>query len=105
MNITIIVDGVQQEEFTDIMSAREFLSSLEPMSVTMCRIGGYELLRDGTREDGPFFDIEKLKDYLDDWGIEYTDIPKDVYELAEEIESQWSDKFDDGGGSGWIEYN
>jgi len=73
-----------------------------PDKVSLCHIGGYELLRDGTQTD-TFDDIDDLRVFLDDNEIEYDEDIEDLQELADSIEDQWQERYDDGGGSGWIE--
>lgn len=73
------------------------------IKIKFCHISGYECLRDGTKTDI----CESLKDIqsvLYEYDIEYDDTITDPYKLVESIESEWTDRFDDGGGSGWIEY-
>ena len=74
------------------------------IKIIFAHIGGYELLRDGTQEE-EINSMKALKELLEDVEFEYDENIKDPVELAKSIESQWEDRYDDGGGSGWIEYN
>lgn len=66
-------------------------------------IGGYECLKDGTKTEicKSLNDIQKL---LNRFEIEYDENIKDPIKLVESIEEEWGNTWDDGGGSGWIEY-
>jgi len=73
------------------------------VSINFCHIGGYELLRDGTKTEQCHSLID-VQGVLINWEIEFDESITDVLELVKSIESAWEDSFDDGGGSGWIEY-
>lgn len=66
-------------------------------------IGGYELLRDGTQTDV----CKSLKDIqtpLKGYDIEFDEEITDPYKLVESVDVEWEERWNDGGGSGWIEY-
>jgi len=74
--------------------------------IKMNYVGGYELLRDGTQTE-TVTNKSQIKAVLDSWEIEY---PPDLFEkdipipgIVEEIKELWADRWDDGGGRGWIE--
>jgi len=74
--------------------------------IKMNHIGGYELLRDGTQTETVTNEMQ-IKETLDEWEVEY---PEDLFErgitipeIVEEIKKPWADRWDDGGGRGWIE--
>ena len=71
--------------------------------VTLFHIGGYELLRDGTQSE-TFTDVQSLREYLEDYEISYDKSITSLWKLAESAEAGWEESKDDGGGSGWIEY-
>lgn len=73
------------------------------VKITFCRIGGYELLKDGTKKE-KCKSLEDVQDVLSEWDFEYDKAITDPYKLVKSIEKEWEDMFDDGGGSGWIEY-
>lgn len=103
MYILIQIDD-KTSKFNNLKEAQEYLRGFSEPSYTFYKIGGYELLKDGTREIATVESIDEAKEVLDDWGIEYP--TKKYYELAdfiEDIEPLWESSFKDGGGSGWIE--
>ena len=71
--------------------------------VKFFHISGYECLSDGTQKDTAF-DLKGVKGILEDYEIEYDETITDYLELAQSVEGAWAERFDDGGGSGWIEY-
>jgi hypothetical protein len=73
------------------------------VNITFCWIGGYELLKDGTRKE-KCKSLEDVQDVLSNWDFEYDNTITDPYELVKSIEKEWEDMRNDGGGSGWIEY-
>ena len=73
------------------------------MKIRFCHIGGYECLRDGTQTE-ICRSLSDVQCVLEDYEIEYDKTIKDPIKLAESIEDEWADRFDDGGGSGWIEF-
>ena len=108
MKITITIEDngkTTHRNFRKVPKAIEHLESLLPASVTFYHIGGYECLRDGTREDGTFTSIKEVQEFLDEYGIEYPTDIEDFYEFIEAITPAWEEHYDDGGGSGWIEIN
>ena len=70
--------------------------------VIFYHIGGYECLRDGTHTE-ICETLEDVQDLLDDCDMEYDATITDMITLVHAIEDEWSDMWDDGGGSGWIE--
>lgn len=65
----------------------------------LCYIGGYELMQDGTQEES-VSSLKELCDLLDAYEIEY-----DKNQLSDitYLETIWNNRWDDGGGGGWIE--
>jgi len=72
------------------------------IKIKFCHISGYEGLRDGTKTE-VCKSLKDIQDLLNDWEIDFDETIKDPIELVDSIENAWADKFDDGGGSGWIE--
>jgi len=70
--------------------------------VTFYHIGGYELLRDGTKEE-TCNSLKEVQEFLDDVEIEYDETITCGEELAYSVEDKWAERYDDGGGSAWIE--
>ena len=106
MTIAITVEDnnkTTQKNFCKLSQAIEYLEALLPASATFYHIGGYERLRDGTREDGTFTSINEVKNFLDEHEIEYPNDIEDFYEFIEAITPIWDNYHNDGGGSGWIE--
>ena len=102
MYILIQIDD-NISKFDSLGEAHEYLKGLSEPSYTFYKIGGYELLKDGTQEIATVESIDEAKEVLDDWGIEYP--TKKYFELADfikDIEPLWESSFEDGGGSGWI---
>jgi len=89
----------QSDELIKVIKAQD----KKTIKIEFCHIGGYECLRDGTRTK-VCKSLKDVQELLDNWDIEYNANIKDAIQLADSIESKWADKFDDGGGSGWIEY-
>ena len=67
-------------------------------------IGGYELLRDGTKTT-VCTSLGDVQAFLDSFDIEYDESITDPIELAESVEYEWNEYYNDGGGSSWIEYS
>ena len=106
MTISIIVEDnnkTTQRKFRKLTQAIEYLEALLPASATFYHIGGYERLRDGTREDGTFTSINEVKHFLDEHEIQYPNDIEDFYEFIEVITPIWDNYHNDGGGSGLIE--
>jgi len=72
------------------------------VNIKFCHIGGYELLRDGTKTEIAK-DLVDVQGILIDHEIDFDETITDPIELANSIEDKWNDYYDDGGGSGWIE--
>ena len=104
-DIELILDIINKSDIKtkEVVELKSKLEEDSKEEVILCHIGGYELLRDGTLYDS-YNDINLLKEELDSWEIEYDNSINNITELAESIEEQWEDLWDDGGGSGWIEY-
>lgn len=108
MKITITIEDnnkITNKNFNKLPKAIEYLELLLPASATFYYIGGYECLRDGTKEDGTFTSIEEIQKFLDEYSIKYPTNIKDFYEFVEAITPAWKNRHNDGGGSGWIEIN
>ena len=108
MKITITIEDngkTTHRNFRKVPKAIEHLESLLPASATFYHIGGYECLRDGTCDDGTYTSIKDIKYLLDEREIEYPTDIEDFYEFVEAITPAWEERYDDGGGSGWIEIN
>lgn len=73
------------------------------IKIKFCHIGGYECLKDGTKTE-ICKSLQDVKDMLYEYGIEYDETINDPIKLVKSIEDEWTDTWDDGGGSGWIEY-
>ena len=78
--------------------------SKKQIKITFCHIGGYECLKDGTKTE-ICRSLGDIQEFLNDFDIEYDETITDPNELADSVEEEWSEIWDDGGGSGWIEYN
>jgi len=124
--IKIIIDN-KEETFTEYEKAVKFLESKNQVankmkSVQFFHIGGYELLRDGTQKSGKMYTCKEVIDFIEDIELTLCYQPKseklegeklledlktysDLYSLAKRIEPLFKYLKDDGGGSGWIEYN
>ena len=74
----------------------------DPLGSGECQIGGYELLRDGTKTT-TCKSLKSIQELLDEWSIEYDAAIKDPLALAVSVRANWSASWDDGGGSAWIE--
>lgn len=108
MKITIIINDKGKtvyKNFRKIPKVVEYLESSLPPSVTFYYIGGYECLRDGTKEAGTFTSIKEIKEFLDDYGLKYPTDIKDFYEFVEAVTPIWKEYRNEGGGSGWTETN
>lgn len=99
--LTALIKTKPSWNSNELLKAIKNLDSVK--TVTFSWIGGYELLRDGTRQD-TYTDVKSVKDMLDDYEIEYDNRITDLIELSKSVEEAWADYNDDGGGSGWIEY-
>ena len=75
----------------------------QEIEITFYHIGGYELLSDGT-QTRICKSLKDVHDLLKYWDMDFDKNISDPLELVKSIESDWEDSFDDGGGSGWIEY-
>lgn len=71
--------------------------------VDFCHIGGYELMRDGTRIE-TCNSLNEIQDLLKEYGIDFDETIKDPIKLVKSILKKWKERWDDGGGSGWIDY-
>lgn len=97
------------KKFKKVEKALAFLESYDNrVLVKFCHIGGYELLRDGTSTE-ECTSFQEALDILEDWGVELSVDPKDysdetLTDFLDAIEDDWNERFNDGGGSGWIEY-
>lgn len=109
MNILIAIDDTQNT-FSSVKEAIKYLKTLEEPKVKKDRtptatfnyICGYEGLRDGTHTDKVKGLIE-LKDYLNENSISFDEELEDFYHIIDSIQEKWSERWDDGGGSGWID--
>lgn len=72
-------------------------------TVLFCHIGGYELLRDGTHWEEVDYAIDSVLAHIEGYEIELDKEYNDIEELLEVVEILWAERFNDGGGSGWIE--
>lgn len=106
----------EQEEFVNNqLLSKEQKSKKEIFKIDLCHIGGYELLRDGTKIDT----CKSLNDFFETF-FEYCDydenekiydtivelINEDEFtdsELFKKLENIWKDEWNEGGGSGWFE--
>ena len=80
------------------------IDKLKPKcKITFFHIGGYELLRDGTKEE-TCDSLKEVQNLLEENELEYDTSLTDPIKLAKSVESQWEERYDDGGGSAWIEY-
>lgn len=97
------------KKFKKVHKALEFLESYDDsVLVKFCHIGGYELLRDGTQTE-ECTSFQEALEILEDFEVELSVDPKDYSEetftdFLDAIEEDWAERFNDGGGSGWIEY-
>lgn len=73
------------------------------VKIKFCYIGGYECLKDGTQTE-ICKSLKEVQDLLEDIEIDFDKNIKDPIELAKSIESEWIERYNDGGGSGWIEF-
>lgn len=108
--IKVIQNGKEKvKKFKKVNKALEFLKQYDDsLEITFCHIGGYELLRDGTQVE-ICTSFEEVLELLDNYGIELPVNPEDysdenIGDFLDAIEDDWNEHFDDGGGSGWIEY-
>lgn len=79
------------------------LQDKKQVKIKFCHIGGYECLRDGTKTE-ICKSLSEIQGLLEEWEIEFDETIKDPIKLAESVEDEWGERFDDGGGSGWIEF-
>ena len=97
------------KKFKKVEKALEFLASYDNrVLVKFCHIGGYECLRDGTRTE-ECTSFQEALEILEDWEVELSVDPEDYSDetftdFLDAIEDDWNERFNDGGGSGWIEY-
>lgn len=110
IEIKVTEDGKDTiKKFKKLGKALEFLESYDDsLEITFCHIGGYELLRDGTREE-TCSSFEGVLNLLEDWEIELPVNPDDyseetITDFLDAIEPAWHERFNDGGGSAWITY-
>ncbi len=98
-------DGNEGSEFCDsIEEAIEHLEGLLAPALTFYHIGGYECLRDGTKEDDTIpFTIDALKEFAAEYDLECDYFGDDVDGLLEGVENAWNEYWNEGGGSGWCE--
>lgn len=108
--IKVIQNGKEKvKKFKKVNKALEFLKQYDDsMEIKLCHIGGNELLRDGTKTE-ICSSFQEVLEVLEDWGVELSVNPADYTEetltdFLDAIEDDWNEHFDDGGGSGWIEY-
>lgn len=105
---------MEQEEIIKIIKTKENWSSKDlidlikketkkKIKIIFYHIGGYECLRDGTKED-VCNSLEEIQNVLNDHDIEYDTTITNPYVLVESIKKEWIEMHDDGGGSGWIDY-
>jgi hypothetical protein len=110
IEIKVTEDGKDTiKKFKKLGKALEFLESYDDsLEIKFCHIGGYELLRDGTQEE-ICTSFEEVLELLHDYEIE---LPFNIDNYSEEtitefldvIKPVWRERFNDGGGRGWIEY-
>jgi hypothetical protein len=103
MRVQIKFEDGDNEFCDSIEDAIAYLESQLPATYTFYYIGGYECLRDGTKEDGSASTIKEAQNICLGREIEYDDSITDLDEFIEHIEPKWAEYHDDGGGSGWIE--
>lgn len=110
IEIKVTEDGKDTiKKFKKLGKALEFLESYDDsLEITFYHINGYELLRDGTRKE-TCSSFEEVLELLDEYGIEPPVDPNDyseetITDFLDAIELAWHERFNDGGGSGWIEY-
>ena len=105
---------MEQKEIIEIIKTKDNWVSKElieaineiyknKIHIDFCHISGYECLSDGTQTD-ECESLEDVRNVLYDRGIEFDETIEDPILLVKSIEDEWSNIFDDGGGSGWIEY-
>lgn len=76
---------------------------MKEVKIEFCRIGGYESLREGTKKD-TCKSLQDVVNVLNRFDIEYDISINDPVKLAKSVEDCWEYCWNDGGGSGWIEY-
>lgn len=110
IEIKVTEDGKDTiKKFKKLGKALEFLKSYDDsLKITFCHISGYELLRDGTQEE-ICCSFEEVLNLLEDYEIELPVNPNDyseetITDFLDAIKPAWRERFNDGGGSGWIEY-
>jgi hypothetical protein len=89
---------------------RQIRAYKAPKSITLFYIQGYECLRDGTQEGSSAASIEE---FLSIWEVDESEldltIDPEITDLHKYVkkyfEPYWEEIYNDGGGSGWIEYN
>jgi len=104
MEMKEIIEIIKKKERWDSTYLIEIIESEEKKQTRyeFCRIGGYELMRDGTKTD-VCTTIEEVQYLLEEYGIDFDKNIDDIGELVKSISEAWEERFDDGGGSGWIE--
>lgn len=73
------------------------------IKIQFCHIGGYELMSDGTQIE-ICKSLKEIQKFLEGYEIEYDKTIKDPKELVKSIYDAWEEMWDDGGGSGWIDW-
>lgn len=88
-------------------TSKELLNIIDNLTpkckVTFFHIGGYELLKDGTKKE-VLNSLEEIQDFLYESDIDYNKSITDPQKLASSVSEEWEEMCDDGGGSGWIEF-
>jgi hypothetical protein len=92
----------------DNWESQELIKTIESQDkrqilIDFCYINGYECLRNGTQTK-TCESLSDIQNLLNDYDIEFDREIEDPIKLAESIEGEWAERFNDGGGSGWIEF-
>ncbi len=92
----------------DVWNSNELIETIvsedkKQINIKFCHIGGYESLSDGTQTE-ICKSLKDVQDLLKEWDIEYDKDIKDPIELSKSVINIWEERFNDGGGSGWITY-
>lgn len=107
--IKITLTKEQEEYVNKQLLLKEEKPKKEIFKVDLYHIGGYECLRDGTRVER----YDTLTEFMEEM-CSFSTYRKKLNDLAaceelnegelfEVLEGIWSDRWDDGGGSGWME--
>ena len=99
INIIKTKDNWDSSDLIEVIKSE----SKKQIKIKFCHIGGYECLKDGTQID-ICKSIDAVRDVLDNYDFEYDKNITDPIALVVSIEKEWEERFDDGGGSGWIEF-